>query len=191
MYSAAPEEWDCRIPLSNIHKSGEPRQERFELPLDGAVEYWGQAYDAAGGLDVLVTANWAGGDIIVRVKLSGKFSLPCSRCLEETGIAIDGDMRYLFTRRVQGGAGKKRRAGDGRGNEEDDADATEIDQFAAELDLRQYVWETMILSLPERVLCGDDCLGLCPVCGGNRNLNGCGCPADDTDPRLEILRDLQ
>ena len=47
-----------------------------------------------------------------------------------------------------------------------------------------------MLSLPEGVLCSEGCRGLCPVCGKNLNDGDCGCGNDDTDPRLEALRDF-
>ncbi|HEV8596474.1 MAG TPA: DUF177 domain-containing protein, partial [Candidatus Dormibacteraeota bacterium] len=39
-------------------------------------------------------------------------------------------------------------------------------------------------------LCREDCRGLCPVCGGNRNLVTCACPERAADPRLAALKDL-
>ncbi|MDR3165970.1 MAG: DUF177 domain-containing protein [Synergistaceae bacterium] len=178
---SSPEEWACGILLSSIHKSGEPHEERFELPFgDAAVSYWGQDYTPLAPLSVRITANYARDDIVTRVSLSGRFSLPCSRCLAETSIAIEGEMRYLFTLRNSGGGG----APDG------DLDVIGLDRFQAELEMPPYVWETLILNLPEGVLCREDCKGLCPVCGSDRNARDCGCVADDSDPRLRILKSL-
>jgi uncharacterized protein len=191
---APPKEWDCRIPLSDIKRNGAPYREVAALPISGAVEYWGQLYSPDGPLSASLTANYAGENIVVRVELEGDFTLPCSRCLEETGLAIKGDMRYLFTLRSTAVEEKRR----GRRNEADDEDESdgdvdviEIDPYHVVLDLAPYVWETMILSLPERVLCGDDCLGLCPICGLDRNIRDCGCAVNDTDPRFAVLRDLE
>jgi uncharacterized protein len=178
-----PEEWACGILISSVHKSGEPREERFELPFGGAaLEYWGQNYTPLAPLSVRIAANYARDDIMTRVSLSGAFSLPCSRCLAETSIAIEGDMRYLFTLRGSAGDG-----GDASGG---DLDVIELDGFQAELDMSPYVWETLILNLPEGALCKEDCKGLCPVCGGDRNARDCGCAADDSDPRLRVLKSL-
>jgi uncharacterized protein len=178
-----PGEWACGILISSVHKSGEPHEERFELPFGGAVvEYWGQDYTPLAPLSVRITANYARDDIVTRVSLSGAFSLPCSRCLAETGIAIEGDMRYLFTLRNIG-------RGDGA-VPDGDMDVIDMDGFQAELEMSPYVWETLILNLPEGVLCGEDCKGLCPVCGGDRNARDCGCAADDSDPRLRVLKSL-
>jgi uncharacterized protein len=194
-YVAPPDEWDCSILLSNINKNGTPYVETFELPLDGEIEYWGQSYRAEKALYAAVKANWAGENIVVHVEIAGDFTLPCSRCLEETGLAIKGNMRYLFTlRRPKGDDERKRRR-----DEEDEPDGIPgedvgvigIEVFQSELDLASCIWETMILNLPEGALCREDCRGLCPVCGCDRNAVECGCSLDVTDPRLEALRGLQ
>ena len=187
-----PAEWKCGILISDIHKNGEPHLEDFELTLDGAVEYWGQDYAPSGPLFVSVTASWASGDIVVRADIEGRFGVPCYRCLEDTGIAIKGDMRYIFTlRHPEENDEKGNRSGDEDDGEPDGSvDAIRIEPFKAEIDMSPYIWETLILNLPERVLCGEDCLGLCPVCGANRNTNDCGCAEDETDPRLDVLKDF-
>ena len=69
-------------------------------------------------------------------------------------------------------------------------DVIRIEPFKAELDMAPYIWETMILNLPERVLCAEDCFGLCPSCGSNRNKIECDCSADDADPRFEVLKNF-
>jgi uncharacterized protein len=181
-----PCELSCGIFLSDIHKSGEPYKTAAELTLGGAVDYWGQSYVPEGPVRVNITANYARSDIAVRIELTCDFLVPCSRCLDETRLAISGDMRYLFTMR------HCPREGDECAGEDEDGfiDAIEIDKFQSELDLSPYIWETIILSLPEKVLCREDCGGLCPVCGCRKNARDCGCAADETDPRLEALKNF-
>lgn len=45
----------------------------------------------------------------------------------------------------------------------------------------------ILLEFPAKFLCRDDCQGLCPVCGCDRNYVRCGCVATAPDPRLEAL----
>lgn len=53
--------------------------------------------------------------------------------------------------------------------------------------VREYAW----LGLPVNPLCSPDCKGICPRCGGNRNLGECVCEdVIDTDPRWDALREL-
>jgi uncharacterized protein len=109
----------------------------------------------------------------------------------ETGVAILGDLRYLFSLR----SSKREKdpyEGPGAAGEDDgDVDVILVDSFQGELDLSRCVWEVLLLNLPERAICRDDCRGLCPVCGGNLNEVDCGCKEDDTDPRFAVLRDLE
>ena len=183
-------EWDCGIFISDIRKNGEPHIKNFELALGGAVAYWGQNYTPLSPLRALITAGVASGDIMVRVELDCEFSVPCYRCLEETGIAIKGDMRYIFSLRQPEADGENTSGSDKEHTGEPDGvvDAIRIEPFKAELDMAPYVWETMILNLPERVLCAEECRGLCPACGSNRNEMECDCSEDRSDPRLELLK---
>ncbi len=58
------------------------------------------------------------------------------------------------------------------------------------LDLSDMAAEQVLLALPMRVVCAEECAGLCPQCGGNRNVEGaCGCEPE-TDPRWAALRDI-
>ncbi len=59
-----------------------------------------------------------------------------------------------------------------------------------ELDLDEEVREALVLSFPTRLLCEENCPGLCPVCGKPRREGPCGCPTREIDPRLAILRTL-
>ena len=176
-----PSEWACGILISDIHKNGEPHIENFELEFNGAVEYWGQDYVPSSPLRTILTAGMASGNIVVRVELDCGFTVPCYRCLEGTAIAIKGDMRYIFS--LPSGD-------EGIGEPDGSVDIIGIEPFKAEIDMAPYIWETTILNLPERVLCKEDCLGLCPVCGTNRNETECDCSEDRSDPRLELLKNF-
>ncbi|MBK7934148.1 MAG: DUF177 domain-containing protein [Pyrinomonadaceae bacterium] len=56
------------------------------------------------------------------------------------------------------------------------------------IDLAEIVREQIILALPDQVYCDDDCKGLCPECGSNRNLIDCRCIEDEIDPRWSALK---
>ena len=54
--------------------------------------------------------------------------------------------------------------------------------------IRQYAW----VNLPLNPVCSPDCQGLCPVCGGNRNLGECHCDTEPSiDPRWSVLKELK
>lgn len=54
--------------------------------------------------------------------------------------------------------------------------------------VRQYAW----VDLPMNPVCSPDCQGLCPMCGGNRNLGECHCDSEPSvDPRWSVLKELK
>ena len=57
------------------------------------------------------------------------------------------------------------------------------------IDLDELVNEEVSLTLPSKMLCDDECKGLCPKCGTNLNVNKCDCKGD-IDPRMEALLQL-
>lgn len=57
-----------------------------------------------------------------------------------------------------------------------------------QLDLEQLVWEFVLLDLPTKHLCREDCKGLCVQCGKNLNTGACGCKKED--PRLSVWKAL-
>jgi uncharacterized protein len=59
-----------------------------------------------------------------------------------------------------------------------------------EIDLSEAVRQYMLLALPMKPLCREECAGLCPSCGHNLNLGPCGCPPSDIDPRFAPLTRL-
>jgi len=59
-----------------------------------------------------------------------------------------------------------------------------------EIDLGELVRQLLIINLPPRSLCREDCKGLCPQCGADLNQGPCECPAEQIDPRLAPLKAL-
>lgn len=58
------------------------------------------------------------------------------------------------------------------------------------IELNCAVKKSILSSLPMKVLCSEDCKGLCPQCGKDLNTGECGCKTDYIDPRFESLRSL-
>ena len=59
-----------------------------------------------------------------------------------------------------------------------------------ELDVDMAIREELLLNFPTRLLCSDDCLGLCPKCGKPKRDGDCGCPTKEIDPRLAVLKNF-
>ncbi len=110
------------------------------------------------------------------VSLSGTVSfsatVACSRCAEEFKKAFKIEIEHLLARELV--------------NEEND-DYIIVEN--AVLDLEALVCEDIILSLPSRYLCKEDCKGLCSNCGKNLNNGKCDCKKE-VDPRLAALLTL-
>ncbi len=104
--------------------------------------------------------------------IGGVASLVCTRCLEG------------FIRPVTIPFGQTYREDDGQ------ADPDAIDFHGDEIDLAEPVREALIMAEPLKALCREDCRGLCPRCGVNRNETPCACGSDDIDPRLAALAKL-
>ena len=75
-----------------------------------------------------------------------------------------------------------------------DLDEDKLDDYAiiedGFLDLDQQLREQIEMEFPVRFLCREDCLGLCPKCGKDKNEGECGCVTKEIDPRMEPLRAL-
>ncbi len=59
------------------------------------------------------------------------------------------------------------------------------------LDITDIIRESILAVLPQKILCRDDCRGLCPKCGKNLNQGQCDCDLHEVDPRLAILAKLK
>ncbi len=154
------------------------------LPLRAALE------PAADGLAGEVTANLSfymqGDNVFVRGKLSGWIELACSRCVGPVRVALEEKLAVSFL--------PKARVPDQDVGDETDVSADDIDLYpytGEELDLTTLIREQIIMAVPYAPLCGQDCKGLCTVCGADLNEKDCGCDRDVIDPRLAALQSLK
>lgn len=106
------------------------------------------------------------------------YVVPCARCLED----VDGTFSFRLEKTV---APK----GLLTNVSEEDADDYVVveDGF---LDVDEQLLEILELDFPSKVLCHEDCRGLCPKCGRNLNIGPCGCDLREPDPRLAPLAKL-
>lgn len=125
------------------------------------------------------------GDFVrVRGQLKASLQVICSRCLEETGREISKkiDLEYRPDPLVEN---------DGEEFELDYKELSVGFYRDDRIDLTALVDEQLILEVPMKPVCREECKGLCPNCGTNRNEEECGCRTDRTDPRLAVLAELK
>lgn len=122
-----------------------------------------------------------------KVRLVGRvqsaLELTCSRCLEPYAIPVDSPFDLLFLPASESAAA---------GDEEIEADDVGVSYYRDDvIDLADVIREQFYLALPMKPLCREDCRGLCPVCGVNRNVELCSCQTEWVDPRMDALRSLK
>ena len=73
-------------------------------------------------------------------------------------------------------------------------DSDELDETnyidGCSLDVEQLVRNELLVGWPTKVLCSDDCKGICSVCGQNLNEGTCDCEDTSLDPRMSAIRDV-
>ena len=121
-------------------------------------------------------------DIRVRAGYDGQFEVLCARCLEPVAVPLKGEFDLLF---------RPEEADAEAGERAITEDETEIGYYGKSgLQLEDVVREQVLLTLPGRTLCKEDCKGLCAQCGHNLNDGACGCHSTMRDPRWSALEGL-
>ncbi len=116
-----------------------------------------------------------------KLEASGKIRLsleiPCDRCL--TPVKVDFDLDVNFSADL---------------NQTEEDRAKELDEqpyiSGNYLDVDQLVRNELLLNLPMKVLCREDCKGICNRCGANLNFESCECDRSTSDPRMSVIQDI-
>ena len=152
--------------------SGEGRRLDLDVPVD-AFEFGGQRYEVEGGtvgarFDVSHTVH----GYAFRLRFGAELDGPCVRCLEAADHAVEVDAREID----QPGGG-------------DDLSSPYFDE--GHLDVHAWARDALALALPAKIVCRDDCAGLCAVCGENLNRAPDHAHEREPDPRWAALRELK
>jgi DUF177 domain-containing protein len=163
----------------------------FNVSLEpGAVDYGTELTQvsplAVEGRADLIEENHGPRTVVQDIRLqgsySGEFEVACARCLEPVRIPLKGQFDLIF--RPLG-------ADQGSSERSINTSETEIGYYQESgLLLEDVLREQVLLSLPARVLCREDCKGLCPRCGRDLNSEPCACDTAPADPRWSALSDL-
>ena len=130
-----------------------------EFPFKSPAKVIGRIYNRSG---------------IVRIDASSSliYSGPCDRCACDIKKEINIPIEHVLVTEL---------------SDEENDELILLEGY--EFNLDNFVREDVLLNLPLKFLCKDDCKGLCPICGKNLNEGKCGCKKE-VDPRLEALKQL-
>lgn len=178
VYLEKPGNWLFSFDGMAIAKSDSPVVLECKLPLEGFIDHWGQSYHFHGGISVKASALGNRNGLSLELHIEAWAKVPCARCLKDAPLDISRDLRYFY---------KPLSSDDPSFDAEGDQGIVIVESIESDIDISDQVWESLILSLPEKVLCSPDCKGICSVCGSDKNRIDCGCARDVLDPRFEML----
>ncbi len=138
-------------------------QKSVKLPFD-SLEL-PQEYSSAGkDVDVNLYIIKDKEGYVVSVDINSDIKVECSRCLEPFNMDLSGSSSIVFS--------KKR--GKNKELKEKDLDV-EFLENEEHFDVNELVREEIMVQTPMKPLCDENCQGICPICGNNKNLNPCSC----------------
>ncbi|MDI3546479.1 MAG: hypothetical protein PWR10_131 [Halanaerobiales bacterium] len=152
-----------KIDLSNLKDMGSRKiiKKEIELPdFNFRHQEIETPFPFQLNLDIYSTRD----SFILTGDLSGELVLTCSRCLEKFNQDIDIKLEEEILK----------------------SEIEDPDHF----DLTDIFIENILLAIPIKPICSEDCKGLCPVCGQNLNEDECDCDQEIIDPRLAKLREF-
>ncbi len=135
------------------------------------LELAGESFRFSGPVKVRLDVVNTGELLAVEGKISGRLLLSCNRCLELFGWDFEAPFEENYAPASEGEEEKLTFSGD-------------------LLNITPEVLKSIMLALPMKLLCRDDCKGICPECGRNLNEHTCDCTTVELDPRLSILKDF-
>jgi uncharacterized protein len=124
----------------------------------------------------------AGNEVFVNGHFDTRVQVECDRCLKpiELPVSADFELDYITGSEYESSAV---------------AELTEAEMSVAvfdgkAIDVDEIVKEQILLAVPTRMLCREDCKGICPQCGVDRNTGECNCETKEIDPRWAALKNL-
>ncbi|MDE6314125.1 MAG: DUF177 domain-containing protein [Lachnospiraceae bacterium] len=167
-----------QIHLSEIlSKEGKAVEKKIELERT-SFQFHGEEFPIVEKSPVeLVITNTGNQELLIKVKVSLSVAIPCGRCLKDviTEFCLD------FSREA-----------DMKLSEEEREEQLDENNYIAgyQLDVDALIADEVVLQWPMKVLCKEDCQGICSVCGQDLNLKQCGCDRTVLDPRMAAFLDI-
>jgi uncharacterized protein len=162
-----------------------PEGQSIDTPLDpGEVHLEGEdSFSLKGGRLRCLVERGDDETVHVRGTLQAEVGLSCGRCLEPFVLTLDQELDLFYLPHEAG-----------QQEEEDEVELSDRDVVVAyyegdRLDLGEVIREQLFLAVPLARQCREDCKGLCPRCGVNRNQQACSCT--DEEPSLSPFASLR
>ena len=151
----------------------------YEVPLEMSEVIWKRKkYPIVSKQPVELRLTHEGDrKIAITAKVSLVLEMPCDRCLDSVKVPMDLD----FERNVDANASSEERIAQLD-------EQSYIDGY--HLDVDGMVLDEMMTDIPDKVLCREDCKGICSQCGKNLNGGPCGCAEEPKDPRMAAISDI-
>lgn len=104
-------------------------------------------------------------------------NIPCDRCLED----VKTDINFSIEKSI-----------DMSDDDSDGVKESEEQDYinGYNLDVDKLVYSDILINIPSKILCKEDCKGLCTKCGANLNIAECGCDRQVLDPRMSVIQDI-
>lgn len=168
-------------------KDLEQKPKRFELRFEpGEMEFVGSQWRQTTPLlteGVAELMNETLSEIRVRGRFQVTLESDCDRCLEPAPVAMEQSFSLLY---------RPEEFAPGSEEVEIAGEESEVGFYQGDgVDLKDILRELILLGLPMHALCREDCAGICPQCGTNRNHNPCDCASKKTDDRWAALKNLK
>ena len=140
-----------------------------------------------GPVDCLGSLTFSDPDFVLHGGLAWEQTVACNRCLKPVRLAAMADLDLVLIERPR----PSLKSQGGAETEVAEADLGVLEVHGDSFESRPLVLEQVALGVPMKPLCREDCRGLCPVCGADRNEIDCDCAAAKTDPRWAGLAALK
>jgi uncharacterized protein len=165
----------------------ELRKIRFDETFPaGQIEFASENLEQATPLHAVGSAELlknTGGELRIQGRYTVELTAPCDRCLANARHPLDAGFDLFY-----------RPASTIARDEEIEIDEGEAQIGFYEgggLELEDILREQILLALPMQRVCSEDCKGICPVCGKDRNQSACDCATHTVDDRWGALRKLE
>ncbi len=147
----------------------------------GALDFHGAEFRQIDPLTVKAVAELSGDDILIRGSFRTRVEASCDRCLKPVPLAIEREFDLIY-----------RPVSTIARDEELELPEDELDigfYHGEGVQLEDVLAEQVILAVPMKVVCREDCKGLCANCGADLNAGTCTCPPPPSASPFAALRD--